>query len=344
MLSADNLTVGYDRTPVVRGVSLTVPENSGGVAVIGESGSGKTTIARALLGLVKPAQGRVLFRDRDIARLDRAGRALYRSQVQPVFQDGGEALDPRMRVGASISEALRVRRRRSGGGPAGKDGDLPSVTELLTGVGLDPSLAGRRPYQLSGGQRQRVVIARALAVDPRLLVLDEPTSALDVTVQAHVLDLLAGLRDEHGLSYLLITHNLAIVDRLCGTVHVLFAGRIVESGPVGTVLGAPAHPYTAALRDAVPRLGAARRAAGASDAPAAAEGCPFRHRCPLAVDRCATEDPRLLPLTDGHSVACHVAAPARDSGAAPARDSGAAPANSGASPGKTDDTRSGAGR
>lgn len=327
MLSADNLTVSYDRTPVVRDVSLSVPENSGGVAVIGESGSGKTTIARALLGLVKPEHGRVLFRDRDISRLDRAERALYRSQVQPVFQDGSEALDPRMRIGASISEALRIRRRRAGGEPAGKDGDLPSVTELLTDVGLDPDLAGRRPHQLSGGQRQRVVIARALAVDPRLLVLDEPTSALDVTVQAHVLDLLAGLRDEHGLSYLLITHNLAIVDRLCDTVHVLFAGRIVESGPIGTVLGAPAHPYTAALRDAVPRLGAAHRAAGASDALAAAEGCPFRHRCPIAVDRCATEDPRLLPLADEHSVACHVAAPAGDGGAAPA---------------KADDTRSGA--
>ncbi|WP_338740311.1 ABC transporter ATP-binding protein [Actinomadura luteofluorescens] len=334
MLSADNLTVAYDRTPVVRGVSLTVPENSG-VAVIGESGSGKTTIARALLGLVKPRQGRVLFRDRDIARLDRPGRALYRSQVQPVFQDGSEALDPRMRVGASISEALRVRRRRSGGEPAGKDGDLPSVTELLTDVGLDPSLAGRRPHQLSGGQRQRVVIARALAVDPRLLVLDEPTSALDVTVQAHVLDLLAGLRDEHGLSYLLITHNLAIVDRLCDTVHVLFAGRIVESGPIGTVLGAPAHPYTAALRDAVPRLGTAQRTAGASDALAAAEGCPFRHRCPIAVDRCATEDPRLLPLTGEHSVACHVAVSAEEGDAVSAGEGEAASA-------ETDGTRSGA--
>ncbi|WP_433467334.1 ABC transporter ATP-binding protein [Spirillospora sp. CA-128828] len=317
MLSADNLTISYERTRVVHDVSLTVPETSGGVAVIGESGSGKTTIARALLGLVKPERGSVLFRDQNIAKLDRAGRALYRSQVQPVFQDGSEALDPRMRVGASISEALRLRRRRADGEPAGKAGGdggpaAPSVADLLTDVGLDPALADRRPHQLSGGQRQRVVIARALAVDPRLLVLDEPTSALDVTVQAHVLDLLAGLRDEHGLSYLLITHNLAIVDRLCDTVHVLFAGRIVESGPIGDVLGAPAHPYTAALRDAVPRLGAAHRTAGASDALPAATGCPFRHRCPIAVDRCATEEPKRLPISDGHSVACHEAAPAKD--------------------------------
>ncbi|WP_433477245.1 ABC transporter ATP-binding protein [Spirillospora sp. CA-142024] len=307
MLSADDLTISYERTRVVHDVSLTVPETSGGVAVIGESGSGKTTIARALLGLVKPERGSVLFRDRNIAELDRAGRALYRSQVQPVFQDGSEALDPRMRVGASISEALRLRRRRALAGRA-----APSVSDLLTDVGLDPALADRRPHQLSGGQRQRVVIARALAVGPRLLILDEPTSALDVTVQAHVLDLLAGLRDEHGLSYLLITHNLAIVDRLCDTVHVLFAGRIVESGPIGDVLGAPAHPYTAALRDAVPRLGAAHRAAGASDALPATTGCPFRHRCPIAVDRCATEEPKRLPISDGHSVACHEAAPAKD--------------------------------
>ena len=325
MLSAENLSVSYDRTRVVHGVSLDIPESSGGVAVIGESGSGKTTIARALLGLVRPEDGGVLFRGRDIAKLDRADRARYRSQVQPVFQDGGEALDPRMRIGASIDEALRIRRRHAKG-RAGKDGDgargsgddaLPSVAELLADVDLDPELAGRHPHQLSGGQRQRVIIARALAIDPRLLILDEPTSALDVTVQARVLDLLARLRDEHGLSYLLITHNLAIVDRLCDTVHVLFAGRIVESGPVGTVLGSPSHPYTAALRDAVPRLGAAHSAAGVTDALPAADGCPFRHRCPIAVDRCATEDPRLLPLADDHSVACHQAAPP-DAGDAPA--------------------------
>ncbi|WP_243717141.1 ABC transporter ATP-binding protein [Actinomadura sp. KC345] len=314
MLSAENLSVAYDRTRVVHGVSLDIPESSGGVAVIGESGSGKTTIARALLGLVRPEHGSVLFRGRDIAKLDRADRARYRSQVQPVFQDGSEALDPRMRIGASIDEALRIRRRHRKGTANGKGGEeaLPSVADLLADVDLDPDLAGRHPHKLSGGQRQRVIIARALAIDPRLLILDEPTSALDVTVQARVLDLLARLRDEHGLSYLLITHNLAIVDRLCDTVHVLFAGRIVESGPVGTVLGSPSHPYTAALRDAVPRLGTAHRAAGVTDALPAADGCPFRHRCPIAVDRCATEDPRLLPLTDDHRVACHQAAPPGD--------------------------------
>jgi oligopeptide/dipeptide ABC transporter ATP-binding protein len=301
MLSTDRLTAGYGRDIVVRDVSLDLPEAAGGVAVIGESGSGKTTLARTLLGLVKPKDGRVLFRGEDITRLDRRGRVRYRSEVQPVFQDGNEALDPRMRAGASIAEALRVRRA----------GSPPSVEDLLTDVGLDPELAGRRPHQLSGGQRQRVVIARALAVDPKLLILDEPTSALDVTVQARVLDMLVRLRDERGLGYLLITHNLAIVSRLCDTVHVLFAGRVVESGPARVVLAAPAHPYTIALRDAVPRLGRPHEHADRPDAPPATTGCPFRHRCPIAIDRCAAADPELLPVAVDHTVACHRADEAR---------------------------------
>lgn len=298
MLSADNVTIGYGRNTVVHDLTLDLAEGSGGVAVIGESGSGKTTIARALLGLVKPERGRVLFGGEDITRLDRPGRARYRSRVQPVFQEGSEALDPRMRIDASITEALRMRPRHSAG-------PIPSVADLLTDVGLDVELAGRRPHQLSGGQRQRVVIARALAVDPRLLILDEPTSALDVTVQARILDLLARLRDEHGLSYLLITHNLAIVDKLCDTVHVLFAGRVVESGPVSTVLSHPAHPYTVALREAVPRLGVAHRPAGRPDALPATTGCAYQHRCPIAIDRCVTEAPDRLPVAHDHHVACH---------------------------------------
>jgi oligopeptide/dipeptide ABC transporter ATP-binding protein len=303
MLSADAITIAYGRTPVVHDVSLDLPDGSGGVAVIGESGSGKTTIARALLGLVRPSSGRVLFRGEDIARLGREGRTRYRSQVQPVFQDGSEALDPRMRIGASIEEALGMRRRAA----RDESQPVPSVADLLTDVGLDPALAGRRPHQLSGGQRQRVVIARALAVGPKLLILDEPTSALDVTVQARILDLLVRLREEHGLGYLLITHNLAVVDRLCETVHVLFAGRIVESGPVSAVLGSPAHPYTVALRDAVPQLGAAHAPSDRPDALPATTGCPFRYRCPIVVDRCATVNPPRLPVADGHSVACHQA-------------------------------------
>jgi oligopeptide/dipeptide ABC transporter ATP-binding protein len=294
MLTASDLIVSYDRRPVVHGVTLSLSAASGGVALIGESGSGKTTIARALLGLVKPTGGSILFEGAPIDRLSRSARTAYRSALQAVFQDGSEALDPRMTVEASIREALRLRRS-----------DGPSVASLLASVGLDPSLASRRPHQLSGGQRQRIIIARALAVDPRLLILDEPTSALDVTVQARILDLLVKLRDSAGLGYLLITHNLGIVGRLCETVHVLFAGRIIESGPVSRVLSAPVHPYTIALRDAVPRIGGPAPVGERADARPARTGCAFRHRCPIAVDRCATDVPELRSLPTGQTVACH---------------------------------------
>ncbi|GAB2830258.1 hypothetical protein GCM10022221_31220 [Actinocorallia aurea] len=245
MLSTHDLTIAYGRTTAVDRVSFTLPDTPTGTALIGESGSGKSTIARALLGLVKPASGEVRHRGEDLRRLDREGRRRYRADVQPVFQDGSEALDPRMRVRRALGEALRLRR---------PDAPEATVESLLADVGLDAAIAERRPHEMSGGQRQRVVIARALAVAPRLLVLDEPTSALDVTVQKAVLDLLARLKDEHGLSLLLITHDLAIIDHLCTDVHVLSAGRIVESGPVTQVFTDPADPYTRALLDAVPTL------------------------------------------------------------------------------------------
>ncbi|WP_250562707.1 ABC transporter ATP-binding protein [Sphaerisporangium fuscum] len=297
LLAAEDVTLAYGRVPVVHGVGLAVEE--GGVGLVGESGSGKTTLARALLGLLRPRSGKILYGSRDLAAMGRRDTARFRAAVQPVFQDGSEALDPRMRVGSSIGEALTAHHR------LGRAARAERVAELLTDVGLDPALAARRPHQISGGQRQRAAIARALAVDPRLLVLDEPTSALDVTVQARILDLLDALRDGRGLTYLLITHNLAVVDRLCRTSHVLFAGRVVECGPTRELLTRPAHPYTMALRDAVPAIGGAPpRATGRTEAAPAADGCPFRLRCPLAVDECRTRAPELRPL-DGRRVACH---------------------------------------
>ncbi|MEV4800805.1 ABC transporter ATP-binding protein [Nonomuraea sp. NPDC049421] len=280
VLRAERVTLGYARRPVVHDVSLEITE--GGVGLIGESGSGKTTLARAFLGLLTPMSGNILYGDQTLKKVDMRA---FRKDVQPVFQ--AEALDPRMRVGRSIAEALpRAERARVG--------------ELLEQVGLAPDLADRRPHQLSGGQRQRVVIARALAVGPRLLILDEPTSALDVTVQAKVLDLLASLDTER----LLITHNLAVVERLCRTSHVLFAGRVVESGPTAELLKSPAHPYTRALRDAVPKLGGEPpQARGRTEAVPAATGCPFRLRCPMAVEKCErAPEPRDL---GGRQVACH---------------------------------------
>jgi ABC-type glutathione transport system ATPase component len=260
LLAATGLTLAYGPLVVVQDVDLALPEGRGGVGLIGESGSGKTTLARALLGLLKPQRGQVTFRGRPLDRLSRTERRQYRSQIQPVFQDGNEALDPRMRVGTSIQEALALH---------GVTGSAATarVGELLEDVGLDPSLTTRRPHELSGGQRQRVVIARALAVRPRLLVLDEPTSALDVTVQARVLDLLERLGREHDLGFLLITHNLAVVERLCDTAHVMLAGQIVESGPTKRLLSEPAHPHTRALRDAVPVMGGGERVLHFDDAP-----------------------------------------------------------------------------
>ncbi|MEV5741367.1 ABC transporter ATP-binding protein [Microbispora rosea] len=297
LLAAEGVTLAYGTTAVVHDVSLAVDE--GGVGLIGESGSGKTTLARALLGLMRPRSGVVRYGAGDLAGLGRAGRAEFRRAVQPVFQDGSEALDPRMTAGASIAEALTTHHRMSRAERADR------VAALLADVGLDPGLAARRPHEMSGGQRQRVAIARALAVEPRLLVLDEPTSALDVTVQARILDLLERLAAEHGLGYLLITHNLGVVGRLCRTSSVMFAGRVVESGPTGELLTRPAHPYTRALRDAVPRLGGEPpRAAGRTEAAAAETGCPFRLRCPLAVDRCREETPQAREV-EGRKVACH---------------------------------------
>ncbi|MEO3873973.1 ABC transporter ATP-binding protein [Nonomuraea sp. B12E4] len=284
MLRAERVTLGYGHRPVVHEVTLDITE--GGVGLIGESGSGKTTLARAFLGLLTPMSGNIWYGDQTLKKAD---LRKFRKDVQPVFQ--AEALDPRIRVGTSVAEALPR---------SARPGTRQRVADLLQQVGLDPGLATRRPHQLSGGQRQRVVIARALAVDPRLLILDEPTSALDVTVQARVLDLLASLDTER----LLITHNLAVVERLCRTSHVLFAGRIVESGPTRDLLANPAHPYTRALRDAVPRLGGPPpEARGRAEAVPAGTGCPFRLRCPLAVPECERE-PALRDVA-GRQVACH---------------------------------------
>jgi len=294
-LSAERVVLGYGKTDVVHEVSLTIGD--GGVGLIGESGSGKTTLARAFLGLLRPRGGAIRYEGRDLAALGRQERREFRRRVQPVFQ--GEALDPRLSVGASISEALTAHHR------TGRAERAARVAELLTDVGLDPALAARRPHQLSGGQRQRVVIARALAVRPRLLILDEPTSALDVTVQARVLELLERLGREHGIGHLLITHNLAVVERLCRTAHVMFAGRVVESGPTSELLERPAHPYTLALREAVPRLnGEPPRAAARAEGRPAATGCPYRTRCPIAADECLAA-PTLREIGGGRSVACH---------------------------------------
>jgi oligopeptide/dipeptide ABC transporter ATP-binding protein len=304
LLSVRDLRVDYGPVRAVDGVSLTVATGPFGIGLVGESGSGKTTVGRAILRLVPAAGGTITFEGQDVLRL--RGRRLleYRRAAQLVFQDADNSLDPRQRVGAAIGEVLTVH-----GLPRAAVRDR--VAALLAEAALDPALASRYPHQLSGGQRQRAAIARALAVSPRLLVLDEPTSALDVTAQARILATVRRLRAERGLSCLLITHNLAIVTELCEQTAVLYLGRIAETGPTASLLASPAHPYTLALRSAVPEVDPARRRSriilpgGAPHAPTRPDGCAFHPRCPLAIDKCRVAVPEPRPVAPGREAACH---------------------------------------
>jgi len=301
LLTVRGLQVSYGSTMAVRGVDFEVPEGPYGVGLIGESGSGKTTIAKSLLKLITGYDGSVHFDGSDVAALRGSALAAYRRSMQLVFQDGDGALDPRMSVLSAVSEPLAIHRTV----PRRQRRDR--VVALLEEVGLPAEVLGRYPHQLSGGQRQRVVIARALALEPRLLVLDEPTSALDVTVQERVLQLIEGLRGRRDLAYLLISHNLAVIDRLCESSIVLYDGTVMEQGPTPVLLTKPLHPYTRALRAAVPEVGVQRpplTRVTTSQASQRTVGCVYADRCPLAVDRCRVEMPVLRTL-DGREVACH---------------------------------------
>jgi oligopeptide/dipeptide ABC transporter ATP-binding protein len=265
------------------------------LGLVGESGCGKSTLGRLVAGILDPSDGRVGL---DGAPVRARGRKVT-TRVQTVFQDPFSSLDPRVRVGASVSE-----------GPVAhglvRRGEADALArDSLARVGLDPTYAGRYPHQFSGGQRQRVAIARALAMRPDLLVLDEPVASLDVSIQAQIVNLLLELRRDGGLTMLFISHDLSVVRHLCDRIAVMYLGRIVELGPAGAVHGAPRHPYTRALIDAVPRLeaGAATVRPIAGEVPSALSpppGCAFHPRCPHADARCRAERPALI---DG--VACH---------------------------------------
>jgi oligopeptide/dipeptide ABC transporter ATP-binding protein len=273
------------------------------LGLVGESGCGKSTLGRLLLGLEAPTSGTVHFEGHPVeARNPRALRPLRR-RMQVVFQDPYSALNPRMTVGDAIAEGLVIHRLCARREMARR------VAELMTEVGLNPADAGRYPHEFSGGQRQRIGIARALAVDPDLLICDEPVSALDVSVQAQVLNLLADLQQTRGLAMLFIAHDLAVVRQLAHRVAVMYLGRIVEVGPADQVIGRPAHPYTRALLSAVPGNGATGRIILAGDPPspsAPPPGCAFASRCYHARrdQRCEAERPALRPW-DSSLVACH---------------------------------------
>jgi oligopeptide/dipeptide ABC transporter ATP-binding protein len=312
LLEVRNLTRHFRIGPFGRGgvvhavddVSFAVAHGES-FALVGESGCGKTTIARLVLQLERPSTGTILFEGHDVAAMNRTARHRLRGQVQAVFQDPYASLNPRLPVAAIIAEPLQAHLR------LGRDAIRQRVDELLELVGLPAAAARFYPHEFSGGQRQRIAIARALALRPRLLVLDEPTSALDVSIRAQILNLLADLQAEFGLAYLMIAHDLAVVEHVASRVGIVYLGRMVESGPAQAVFAAPRHPYTRALLAAVPRpdpdlpfpTEALSGEIGSALAPPA--GCRFHPRCPRAVPGCAAAVPAMRDLGNGHAAACH---------------------------------------
>jgi peptide/nickel transport system ATP-binding protein len=279
------------------------------LGVVGESGCGKTTLGQAVMRLTRPTAGQVLFEGTDIWAAAGEVLARLRRRFQIVFQDPQSSLDPRMPVGSIIAEPLAVANSQSATARQAR------VRQLAEQVGLRPELLARYPHEFSGGQRQRIAIARALALEPSLLVLDEPTSALDVSVQAQILNLLGELQHRLHLTYLFISHNVAVIRHIADRVAVMYLGQIVELGAATEVLERPAHPYTRALLAAVPKLETASGAGAALEAPLRntelpsnrrlPRGCFFRERCPFAIAGC--EKPQALrPLRDAaRSVRCH---------------------------------------
>src|SRR5437588_557465 len=276
------------------------------LGVVGESGCGKTTLARCMVRLLEPDGGALRFRGQDITHLGRRRLLPFRREAQLVFQDPVSSLNPRKRVGQIVGTPMRLH---------GMDRDEigPKVRELLGRVGLNPEHINRFPHEFSGGQRQRIGVARALAVDPRLIVLDEPVSALDVSIQAQVINLLDDLQDDFGLSYVFIAHDLSVVRHVSDRIAVMYLGKIVELSPAKELYVKPIHPYTDALLAAVPipdpKENRERQRPVVTGEPpnpiAPPSGCRFHTRCPRATRLCSAVEPPLTEYANGHLAACH---------------------------------------
>ena len=291
----------------VDGVSFAI-EPGETVGLVGESGCGKSTLGRAIMRLVEPTAGDIFLGGENLTQLQGAALRARRRKFQMVFQDPFGSLNPRMTVEDIVAEALDIHHLAEG-----KSARSKRIAELLQAVGLNADYAQRYPHEFSGGQRQRIGIARALAVEPELVVCDEPVSALDVSVQAQIINLLRDLQQQRGLAYLFIAHDLAVVEHISRRVLVMYLGKIVEQAAAKDIISAPRHPYTQALISAVPEVAPdtkRQRIILPGDVPSPIHppgGCPFHPRCPIAADRCQTEVPGLDESLPRHFTACHFA-------------------------------------